>query len=268
MSHSDEVRPVDVNLREQMWEMEASKQKKATSVFTEGVTQMMKLMSKFDALIGGETEESYAKDTGHLDTIEKQQRIHQAIVEGDLDDQLARVDEDLKKKQKPKKRRHTTGLAWAKHSKRAVVKSGKSKSGRYRRESQAALNILPYKTFVGGDFSSVFDTMAIDLAAAMKPNLPKTKLVVVHDSPGAVINTVGEVPLPPLPRIGPDHIAPGVVEAAVLTGVSEDDEVETVTADDITDDLINDNDDLIDEKEEEVVEEAVKKMLRNKPLPG
>ncbi|GFS15918.1 hypothetical protein ElyMa_006782200 [Elysia marginata] len=284
-----EVRPVNLNLKEQLWEMNAEKHEKASKAFSDEVMDTMSELEGFDALVGGQSVNGVQTGLKQQSPGDKVEQVNEAVMQANLDNQLAQIKQDLNRK--GRKKRHENKMFWINEaispsnitwpgiSRRFQLRVHKHR--RNKRSKTVRANIMPYKIFIGGDFTSLFDSVAIDLATSMEANLPKNKLLMVQeaqaiaeaappsnhitdtDSESSILIPHGQESIPP---------ATNPVKAALLAEGGVSDDIDDLTEEDVADELKSLDDDRNVLEEEERTIAQMSKSLADKgiivPDPG
>lgn len=281
-----EVRPVNLNLKEQLWEMDAEKHEKAAKAFSDEVMESMSDLDEFDALVGGESAQGVKTGLAQQSAGDKLEQVNEAVMEANLDNQLAQIKQDLKKK--GRRKRHVNRLALIRESSSTILKFNITqpkrlgrfqfqfhKLSRRKREKTVRANIMPFKIFVGGDYASLFDTVAIDLATSMEASLPKNKLLLVQEAkdkaavPPAAANGASQANSAPqiLKSAAIVPLVVNPVRTALLAESGASDDINDITEEDVVDELVDLNDDrnILEEEERRVAQMA--KSMANKEVP-
>ncbi|KAK3743110.1 hypothetical protein RRG08_063972 [Elysia crispata] len=264
-----EVRPVNMNLKEELWDMDAQKHEKAAKAFAEGVEDIMSELEQFDAFVGGESAAGGAAAPAQKSTDERVKQVNEAVMQADLENQLAQIKQDLKRKGRRKRRENS--MSWLNKTQSALPPRRPSRSSslkwflsgarRYRREKSKTTkaNFMPFKIFVGGDYASVFDSVAIDLASSIEANLPKHKLLLVQEAQAVKEaptssqegSSENEAPIVLPNEQESNRLASDPVRLAMLAEGGAADDIDDLTEDDVVDELNSEIDyqNLLEEEE-------------------
>ena len=260
---------MDSNLKEQLWDMHAQKQEKASAAFSDNLKDSMSMLNQFDAALGGKSIKGSAAESARQTPDEKVRQVNEAVMEANLDNQLAQIKEDLKSK--GRRKRHGYSIPQPRSARSAIPEIQILRQGTpqrlwalARRNKRAGTtvkaNVLPYKIFVGGDYTSLFDAVSIDLAASMEANLPKHKLMIVQEAKAIMAATPppkpkgqagAGAPIMAPARQGSGSFAADPVHLALLAEGGVSDDIDDVTGEDVIDELngLDDDHSVLEEEE-------------------